>query len=525
MSLSTRSAAERLGWWKGVAVGAVLVGAVLRLYQLGEDSLWVDEGHTLMDATLRPLTEVLFIPSIKLHMPLYYLIIRFWTAVFGVSETSLRFPSLLFGVGSIVALAYLGTRLYDVRVGALSASFLAVSSFHIYHSQEARMYTLTMLLTLVSFALLLRAAESGTRRDWAGYVVCSVLLVLSNATGGLILLAQNAYVFGAPLLGRDHRFVVPWRRWVGVQSVVGLVLSPWLVLFVLTLTQRDGSGTLPGRGAATVVDIAVIPVQFLTGGINGVATVPVAVVLIAVVAGFGALGLSAFVVTGSERGWRPRLDRESRDLHLAALVATWAGIPIVLPSVLIQFDIGLFGYRYMLPAFPAVLLLLSNGLLKLDYARVGTVVAVLVLVVQAGSIPGYYAAEKQQFDDIAAYVEANADEGDLVVVGEGGSTFGGSSTAFGHYYDRETTEVRAVRLPLEDDDLSRFGVTPDRTVWVVQTVTPTQQYPYQTLFDPLSCSHERVRSERFPSDNSWHHTVHEYEPRPEDERGACPGST
>ena len=83
--------------------------------------------------------------------PFYYVLLHFWVLVFGDSEFSLRFLSVGLGSVSIIAIYALGKLLFNKRAGIIAALILAVSVFHIQFAQEARGYTLTVLLTLISF--------------------------------------------------------------------------------------------------------------------------------------------------------------------------------------------------------------------------------------------------------------------------------------------------------------------------------------------------------------------------------------
>jgi uncharacterized membrane protein len=69
-------------------------GLILRLVSLNQ-SLWLDEATTAL-ASKMSLANLFtkFFPG-DFHPPLYYLIMKFWTSIFGYSEISLRFPSIV----------------------------------------------------------------------------------------------------------------------------------------------------------------------------------------------------------------------------------------------------------------------------------------------------------------------------------------------------------------------------------------------------------------------------------------------
>ena len=76
---------------------AVLVGSVLRLYRLGEQSFWIDEVFMVTMATETTLGELLFeVPQFEPHPPLYNVLMWAWVPIAGTSEIAMRSTSVLF---------------------------------------------------------------------------------------------------------------------------------------------------------------------------------------------------------------------------------------------------------------------------------------------------------------------------------------------------------------------------------------------------------------------------------------------
>src|SRR4051794_20390710 len=75
-----------------------LIGLLLRLYHLGNNSLWYDEGFSVWFASL-PVAKIIDETlSWEVHPPTYYLLLHYWTSWVSNSEICLRLPSVLFGV-------------------------------------------------------------------------------------------------------------------------------------------------------------------------------------------------------------------------------------------------------------------------------------------------------------------------------------------------------------------------------------------------------------------------------------------
>ncbi len=145
----------------------VLLGAALRLYNLTYHSLWFDEAISIRWAQ-SGVSRILEV-SMKLVddrlPPLYYLLLKWWGDVAGLSEFSARFPSVVFGTLLIPVVYALGRRLFGQRTGALAALLTALNPFLIWYSQEARMYSLAVLLGTFG-------------------VLCFVMAVFERGSGG-----------------------------------------------------------------------------------------------------------------------------------------------------------------------------------------------------------------------------------------------------------------------------------------------------------------------------------------------------
>src|SRR5436305_4634131 len=87
-----------------------VIGLALRLYRLGAQSLWLDEGGTWSEVTGRTgkgwlaLLGELF--SKDAAYPLYHILLKAWVTLAGDSEWALRFPSALAGAATVIVLYY-----------------------------------------------------------------------------------------------------------------------------------------------------------------------------------------------------------------------------------------------------------------------------------------------------------------------------------------------------------------------------------------------------------------------------------
>ncbi len=154
------------GFWLALIFG---VGASLRLYGLDFQSLWQDEGLQYYVATQNSIGE-LFQQTRSFHPPLSFIVNHLFLLL-GDSDFLLRLPSALFGIASLPVLYVLARDLTSKKAAVFAVFVLALSPFHIWYSQEARMYSQLLFLSLLSSVLLLQALRRGEVTWWIYYVL------------------------------------------------------------------------------------------------------------------------------------------------------------------------------------------------------------------------------------------------------------------------------------------------------------------------------------------------------------------
>jgi hypothetical protein len=204
----------------GIVTGIVTLAAFLRWYTIGRSSIWIDEGASI---TLARMPWDRFLKALwryEANMTAYYLILRAWMHL-GDSEAFVRSLSAMLGTSSVVAIYFLGRRLFGQRAGLMAAALLSVNMFHVWFSQEARSYSLVVFLIICCHFLFVAAVENPRARwMWRGYVAVSVFAAYSHLYVLLVLAAQWLAV--GP---RRLREIGP-RRLFWIALSLGLPLTP-----------------------------------------------------------------------------------------------------------------------------------------------------------------------------------------------------------------------------------------------------------------------------------------------------------
>ncbi len=441
----------------------VLLAAALRLFRLESESYWLDEAVSVTTVLSNTPYELLVsVPGNDPHPPLYYLLLSGWTAVFGTGELATRLLSAFAGIATVVVLYGVGRRLFDREVGAVAALLVAVSPFHVWYSQEVRMYSLLGLLTVLSFYWFVRIQtesptdDTGVRAE-SWYVIATVLLGYTHVFGLFAILAQNVYVFSRYLVEVVPRSRLTVRRWIALEGITALLLAPWLVrLFRRTVAAHGGEtsnvGWIPLPTAETVRETFT---AYLGGYLFG-ESFPLLVSLIAV---------GCLVLALSSGRWTAT-DHQDPSLNAMYVVILWFVVPILVPIALSHVITPIFVDRYSIGASLAFFLLIAKGVQTFSRPSLRYVIIGMLLIGLALPFPAYYQNDqKEQWREAATTVESNVDADDVVLVSR---PF--TEKTFDYYFDR--SDVPTVRIaPDTPPDEIRSSFDGHDDVWIVLSYT------------------------------------------------------
>jgi mannosyltransferase len=314
----------------------------------------------------------------------YYLVMHFWTAVFGDSEFWLRAPSLLAVALGVGVAAELGRRLFGPAVGLLTGLLLITVPQLSRYAQDARAYGFAFLFATLATLLLYRALRQPSWGRWIAYGFTVTLLGLSHILALLVLIG-HAYA----VLSRGRRDAAGTRplRWLAATAIAVLPVLPFVYL---GLTQRGTQlDWLPPMTVRQVLDAP--------GDIFGAAAVGLLLVGLALMA----------------------RDRDNR------LPREFAVLVVAPPAVLMAVSFvssSLWVPRYVLVVVPVVCLGAAVSLRAVPLRAV----AALLLLIGVG-LPAQQEVRSQtshmgpDFRTVSSSIERNQQPGDVIVYGAAGT--------------------------------------------------------------------------------------------------------
>lgn len=200
----------------------------LAFIRLGSTSLWLDEIMSLdfCDSGIRDLFKDLMN---DVHAPAYYLILYFFVKIGGITELVGRIPGILAGAGTILALWSLAKELQDRHTSLIAALLLAISPFFLEFSREIHPYSLSALLSVLSWLYFIRILKKGRKISILLYAIFSGLLLLTFYPSFLIIVSQFLYFCALHMAKRKKKGIM--TAWI----VTMLIFSLWMPVFIRQL--------------------------------------------------------------------------------------------------------------------------------------------------------------------------------------------------------------------------------------------------------------------------------------------------
>lgn len=359
---------------------ALLIAAVLRLRGLDLFGFWSDEVYSARLA-LRPVVDLIGETSHDVHPPLYYVLLHGWTLLFGSSDWALRSMSVALDLAGAVAIFHLAlTVTRNQAIAWMALALHVVSPFAILYAQEARMYSLLLLGSALSTSYLVRGLERGARSDWAGYLVATLCVLYTHIFGVFLYVAQAGFASWRWFRRGRPGGARAGLRWGALQAAMLVAFAPWALVILRQM--------LWAKGARATGDwwIPVPPVKALVGPIW--TFVGQSYPLLALCAGLlGYLGFRVWRDRRKEVAAGPALGDADRLVLLALCVAT----PILLSFAESRVGVPIFVARFMMPGFPAFLVLLAWGIHALSprWVAGGAFLAAVALSVVATFATNY----------------------------------------------------------------------------------------------------------------------------------------
>jgi hypothetical protein len=496
----------------------------VRFYRLTDRSLWLDEILASQPSHLHGPGDVITWSMAAVNqMPLFYTftwLLHPW----GDGEFVLRLPAAVAGALTVPAIFALARAAFGTRAGLVASLLTAVMPFAVWYSQEARSYTLLMLLTTMQMWFGLRSVKRGGALDWLGLTVFTVLNLYTHYLAILSTAAVAGYVVSAQLAGPSRRLsartraatailvivaataaaLLPWRSGLGaaygyahLHRGVAVGLAAVLLIasgFIVLLVWRRWRSAGYALAAAWLVAAAYAPWLpslrvFLSrpdqslGQIHLAHTPGVADAANTL----GALGLSGLLLAMLVIGLASAAVRTFQGTAIeSGLILAWIVIPLVLLTVFARSAIVAIDIRYLAPLFPAAMVLIGGGVVaaaslaeravqRLNVrpvkpwmwsVAVGSLLTALLLAQALVGLAASYHQSKDDYRATAQHIAASSAPGSVVLTV--GTYSDWTVICLDYYFRRQGADIVVVDgLHVTSELAAKLTHSRGATVWAV----------------------------------------------------------
>ncbi|MFC1546813.1 glycosyltransferase family 39 protein [bacterium] len=383
-----------------------LLGAFLRFYHLGTESLWNDEIETYTICSYDNFSDVMNKGILSdIHPPAHYILTHYVIKYFGDSEFAMRFPSVLAGIFCILFIFLIGVQLYSYREGLLAALMMAVSFPGIQYSQEARAYSLLLLFTLMAmyFWIHILAKVDSASPIKKSVIICYILSAVIACYlhfFGLFFIALHAcgILF---LLIKKKRIIWPV---VIMYSLIFIAFVPWIPVMLGTM-QRGDMVSWIGRPSSSAFFKTH---SFFFGNSDGISGLALLAYII----------LFFRYIKTKEKSYILQTTIAS-----SLLVVLWLFLPFTIIYIKSLISAPLLIGRYLIISLAAAYLLFSRSILELPIKskkRNGVMLGVILLMfAHLLFFKQYYTRpQKEQYREAVEFItEQNKNYGNSLILG------------------------------------------------------------------------------------------------------------
>ncbi len=405
-----------------------LVAFTLRVVELTNRSIWLDEGTTLLrlsGSLADNLSNIIYVAgerTIDTQPPLYFLLLRGFVGLGGEHEFIFRFFSVAFGVLCVPMTYALARRMFDAPTAALAALFVVLSPGLIWYSREIRMYSLVPCLAAALTLVAYRCSRTTQRiaPAWLAWIALAIAGFLTHYSFAGLIAGQGAFLLTwtarrwNAFRARDRRILI-----TAGASLAGVLLLALATPFVREVLVRLLRGQDMNYAFAPIEIIVQTQFGGLLLGMN------------AFDFSAGAIGLAVgtlCLVTASV----PLFMRSSGQTRAAhALLAVSVIVPVALWFALSFLKPNYQGFRHLILIAPMTAILLARFCTWLmsgfraqpasaRWRAAGIAVCALIVGVQLYGVAATFRRTPNWQDDwraLAYYVRDHWRPGDVLVIG------------------------------------------------------------------------------------------------------------
>jgi hypothetical protein len=226
------------------------IAAFMIFRSLDVPSLWLDEAASPLNARY-PVDYIITLSrTLEEHPPLFYLLLKGFLS-FGHDDFTVRLLPALCGLGCVVLMAAVGSRLFSPAAGTAAAAIWLAMPQNLLLSRMARPYSLWLLFYLCALYFLAGWLRRGSWRSIAGLVAAAALMVASHYLSFPLLAAMGLCLLAVAPEGRPG-----WTGRLTAAGLFGAGCAAIAAAAYFTLIAQSHTPQLIANADETVADAA-----------------------------------------------------------------------------------------------------------------------------------------------------------------------------------------------------------------------------------------------------------------------------
>lgn len=413
-------------------------GFFLRFYNLGFNSLWLDEAATLNFAKLSFIDIWNLTAGGEYNPPLFHWVEHIML-FFGTTEIILRFIPALVGLLTIPVFYLIGKEILDRNTGIIAAALLAFSPFHLFYSQDARAYSLVLFFMSLALLFYLIAFRTNAERYWVLFGIFSALAFWTHFYSAIIIgiIILFTLLIKAKKIKGNISELKPLLISLGI--LVCLCL-PLLLVMVQLFVVRTSSAPTYGIQGITIITESIN--QFF--GYNVYSAILFSILLV-----LGLIQIS-------------KSDKTKFYLFLAIIIITFLaswGLSYKMPMIprYLIFMLPIM-YCAVAAAYRPICTLINNR------SVVYLFIAAIILISTPFMITYYSSFSKEDWRGFSKSIESMTQEGDIVVLAPGYI-----SQPFDYYYSNTTDKTLEFEAYTKSDLEKISSLKDNSSVFIIVT--------------------------------------------------------
>lgn len=379
---------------KNIYLIIILIAAsALRLYKLDYQSLWLDELFSVTQANPNHSFAEIFaiLKADDPHPPLYYYCLKICFTIFGYSSFTARLFSAVIGIAGIVALYSFTKELMNKRAALIACVLITINSFHLLYSQEARMYSLLFLTTILSFHALVIFIKRPTLKTAIIYSLATTLMIYSQFFG-LFTLVSQLFIL---LFFTVKPYNIKWQNFFKYSVISGFTITilyiPALYIFFQNLKRKSTWIPQPGDDVYTLIFK-----EFF-----GNSEIVIAFIIISILFYFSTLTKNREAKTYNLV--------DNKNSFSAFILIIWVITTLAIPFIRSYTSYPIIISRYFINVIPAVIVIAAIGISQIKSKAVqGLFVSIIVLfsITDIFIVKKYYKTlTKTQFREVTDFIK------------------------------------------------------------------------------------------------------------------------